>query len=579
MRIPTILTCLLLAAAPLPCTARLFFIGSNPHTSRIAFPQDVLLVSYSYAAYRIAYQWGPSYGNPEDPFGKPDTSYTAHKEEITFAQQEGDTQTSAFSKKGATDLFTHTLIHQHVWQDRLHTLFSLSFKNLTSGTSFHGNLRGETEAGAVEYVDVSSSVQAQSHMVYLEATTGLDLFSVPVGIKLGYGREWKEKPKGSTEADVNGSTVESGRMLWGWSTSGCNHIFGYPHINGDAWFYDRYTTGHTDQFDLQLGATLDRVKIGSRYRFRTGVLEQYSWRSENVYDQDDLPQEETLDRNFNGSYRRADDAKLTARHIVRVYGNVTFMERSMFKLNTLFFVGGEFCDSENVAAGDHEAATGVKETERALILEVNPNVNIYPGRHTTIDAAILTELAVSRYENTYERGTSGGRKETYRNSAPHIGDEPWWENFSYADEHFFDIGAEINAYLPLYGNSGSSLGCSAILLYNNKFTYTTRYFGQTPEGSSAFDETHTRETYMRESWLNTSVGFTYRHDRFLFQLHYAQPLVYTRYLETRVKDGGGRTLYRKASLFEPGIQQGASASAHPEEFGTQMVSFMAAYTL
>lgn len=563
-----------------PLYARLFFIGSNPHTSRIAFPQDVLLVPYSYVAYRMAYQWGPHYGNPEDPFGKPNSSYATSSEDISFAQEEGEAEKAGFNKEGSTSVQQHTLMYQHIWNDKTTSLFSLTYKNLNAQSSFNGNLQAELDDGTYQYVDVDSSTSSTSQMAYTEAITAFRHLGFPAGIKIGYGREWKDKPKADTNAAVNGMSIDSDRILWGWSASGCNHIFGYKHITADAWFYNNYTAGHIDQFDIQLGATTGRFKSAVRYRLRSGIEEQYSWKSDSTYEADELSQEETLDTNFNGSYEKNDIARKSIQHIGRVYSNITFLESQYFKFNTLFFVGADIHESEHVSSSDYEIANDVKESCKTLLLEANPNVNIYPGKYTTIDAAILSEFGISKYENTFEKGTGGGSKETYINSSPYVGDEPWWENFSYADEHFLDLGAEINAYLPLYGNKEQSLGCSVILLYNNKFTWNTKHYGQNPEtgDSFSFDKSHKRETYKRETWFNTAVGFTYRHKKIIAQFSYAQPLIYKRYVETSVKEGG-ETLFSHSSTFEPGIQQGASASGRPEQFGTQMVSFMVAYAL
>ncbi|MCP4136958.1 MAG: hypothetical protein GY754_38680 [bacterium] len=548
--------------------ARLFFIGSNPYLSKIAFPQDTLLIPSGFISYSLEYQSMPWWGDVDEPAKKPNNNYTSSSDSFTFANNSTDTQQSTFNKDGAVSVFKHTVDYLRYWSNGFNSMFSLNLKTMSMNSTASGNLRVTNDAGAsLGYTSFDYELSNFSYMLYFESITSYKFGSVPVGLKLGFGREQFGDPESLLTANnYTVGALTSSRILWGWSTSGCKKIFGHSHINGDAWTQSDYSTGGVYQFDTQIGTTFELVKIGARYRYKTGVLDYYVW--------------DTPASHLSGEYVRQKWSKELTEHIGRVYGNVNFYKNRKLKLNTLFFFGIDDSTQGNVYSQDNSIDSGVKESFTNFIVEANPNVNINFGKMFYIDIAVLLEFSWTNFENTYEQWISsvGGRKEVYWKTSGSFttGEEQSWNEFSYANEHFYDGGWEVDLSIPLYGDTRHKLVFGAMIFHNNKFTFVTKYYGEPNTTDGSFTVTNKRYDEKIEMWVNSAVSLFYKYDEMFFRVTYIMPMVYNVTFSTKLVDSSETTLYESEKSMQTAVQESVAIS-HPTVQSSARLSFMVGY--
>ncbi len=559
--------------------ARLFFVGSNPFYSIIAFPQDIRYYRSEYIGLNILYQNSPYWGNIDEPLTKPNNSYTSIEEHINFSTPEGETEKSEFNAEGDYNIYTTKFYYFRPLNKKIKGLFTLTCKYGSMTEKSWGKLRAE-ETNQYIYIPFNFESYRGAYNIYIESILGFYI-GFPAGIKVGIGRESMGDPESSFRATARGIDIDSKRILWGWSTTGCNHIFEYKHINGDAWFLDYYSKGSIYQFDFQLGATFSWLKLGNRLRYRTGDFESYKWKSLWTISTDASP-EEKLKYNFEGEYQKQKWGKNISEIIERIYGNIKLLKERYYRLNLLAFFGIDFYKAMNVNSENPDITNDVEEEYKNHIIELNPNINIFAGRGIIVDGALLFEFSWTKYENTYERWHSGlgGTKRTYWDTSVYAEDEYSWEDFSYADEYFFDTGVEIDFLIPLIKKRRKKLSIFVMLMKNNKYTFQTKYYGynEDTEDDIKFNITGRRENYTREIWLNSAISIIYEHNKYTFRLTYFEPLVYSLKHTTEVFSNGESVYYHEIEM-QTAVQESARIAIHPARQGSAVISFYISYKL
>lgn len=533
--------------------SRLFFIGSHPFFSIIAFPQDLMLFRIDSISYTISYQSLPWHGDVDEPENRPNESYTLTEQSISFVQDEKDTEKSWFNQSGSRCLIKNKIDLVYSINQNCKNLISLSYQIDKRENNAEGNLKAEEDDESY-YVPFKYQHTQSLYKYYLYTILAFSINRTPIGIKLGYGKQDNSSMKNTLEATVNGTNIYSNRLLWGWTTVGCNKIFGFSHINGDAWYQNSFSFGPTTRYDIQLGITFSGFKFGNRFRYILGKKDQYGWITTNT--------NSVLKKNFYGTYEKKRWAKISDEYINRTYANINLKKNRYMALNILLFFGIDFFEEQSILSENTEYQNSDLESFKTYIIEANPNINIKLKNRLVIDAAVLLEYAYTRYENLYQRYNNiiKASRMTFWDTSVYAGDEYSWENFSYADEYFFDIGFEIDASIPLYGRKNQVLALMIMLLENTKFTKTKKYFGNNENTShdTKFNITGYRINYKREIWLHTTFSIFYKINKVHFRFDLIQPLIYSLSKSTSVLDNNQNKLFYCEKLQQLAIQEGTT---------------------
>ncbi|MBN1984103.1 MAG: hypothetical protein JW795_21415 [Chitinivibrionales bacterium] len=535
--------CGIIFCISLNADSRLFFVGSNPYMSYIAFPQDILDFSNDFIYYYTTFQRLPWWGDVDEPTKKPNDSYISTAQKTVHAQS-----ATSFFDHGASISVLATSYGiacpiSTLYRSYSEMSYALDYRSIKST----GNLNNATNGTTVPYeYDANNSNSDFGIRTTIASTRWRN---IPIGLKLQFGFNNTTQPQSSIEftKTINGTarTFESTKLLWGWSTAPCSHIFGAQSPDGDAWLQNEFAVGPLYRFDIQAGATLPKAKIGSRLRYIVGKQDQYSWQ----VDSSQLASvgDNTVWSNFIGSYVKSNWAKKSSDAIFRAYSNVFWKKNDHYSLNTLFFLGGQAYSNREALSEDLSIVDDRKYSLKSIVLEANPNINIYAPKvkASFIDAALLFEYCYTRHSNTGPIWLpSGGDKEFYVSSTVYPGLEYSWENYSYANESFFDAGLDMSMNVPLFMNGEKRVALGLLMFLNSKFTYQTKYFGtSTASGSDAdFTVTNLRKNYKREFWFNSALSLNYWFGNTYIRAELTEPLLYSLLPRTRVTDSKGRTV-------------------------------------
>jgi hypothetical protein len=545
----------ILLISPAKQWARVFFVGSNPFMSMMAFPQSVLELDKDMLWVTASYQSLPWWGDVDEPMNRPNDSYASTEQSINFVKEAGDTESSYFSQYGFMSVIEGQVNYFHKWAKNVKSMLTVKYTLEAMYGNAEGNLRAETNT--IQYIPFAYDVSHHIHNFYAEGVLGFLFGDNPSGLKLGFGYENTGNLSSSFNATVEGIDIKSDRLTWGWTTVGCNHILGYKHINGDAWLQNSYSIGPLYQFDIQFGTTFPSVKIGSRFRYITGTQDQYVWQANST--------NTVLERNFDGTYVKNVWSKKTDDLLYRLYGNFVLKRTQAYSLNLLLFFGYENKNAYNALAENMSIQTSSRESFSSIVVEANPNVNIYGDKGFSIDIALLAEYSYTRFENMYDRWNSflGGSKSTFWDTSSYQGIEYWWENFSCADEHFADVGADLAMQIPLYGTKTEKLGLSLVLFINTKFTFKTKTYGTNQNTSTdvVFSPVSYRDNFKREIWFNSVIGLVYQWERYTLRIELYEPLIYSLLSKTSVTDASHTITYFTQEKTQAwAVQQGTKVS-------------------
>lgn len=531
MRIYEILLVLVILTIYSTCGAntRVSDIGSNPYFSYTLYPQDILELPEFSFSYFSRYEKLPYWGDIDEPNNKPNGSNY-----ITTGDEIIDNKSSFMHSANV-----HSVNNQFGLTRRLrkNLLASFDFNYDINGLSSdaEGNLSDSAEID--EFIPFKYSHQHNINNIYLRGIFGFNIREVPVGlfVRLEYENTFYFNQEFTySKGEYSGS---SNRALWGWSTRGCNHIFGTRQAEGDSYFQREYSQGPLYRFDLQGAATLSKVKFGGLFKFKFGHQEQYLWRSDTT--SSSSTGDTILDRNFVGEYVKGNWSKVTRDATIKAYGNINWRKGKRYALNTFISLDYNGRTHGDALSENLDIENDSKEKMRSISLEFNPNINLSLGElFHYIDVALLLKYSYARHNNTYERWIGGGTQETYWNSAVNGENENVWERFSYANENYFDIGVDISTMFPIVNKESGYLGFGFMLLFDTKFTQFTKYYGTNTDNeiTNTFNVYNRRENFKREIRFNTVLMLQMLKGPFNVRFELKEPFLYSLMPSTRITD-------------------------------------------
>ena len=124
----------------------------------------------------------------------------------------------------------------------------------------------ETSGSSTTYymVPFNAGTFTKQNLLNAQIIYANTFFNIPVGVKLSYQNKRSDIPWGHLNFTDKGTTYNSSHLTWGWATFGCAKIFGYSHINADAFFQNSYTVYDGNQIDAQLSFEIDNKHGESR---------------------------------------------------------------------------------------------------------------------------------------------------------------------------------------------------------------------------------------------------------------------------------------------------------------------------
>jgi hypothetical protein len=533
-------------AAFLPCHGRGFFSGSNPQTTVFAFPQDILLIPKDFVFYYTVFQQQPWWGDIDQFDLRPSTTYLLTGEKIGV--------------KGSNDYFLHNS-NLYNWKNTLGGTwtFKPDFKTRLDLDYNYIPLRSHAEGAMTNSSGNSLQFNYNNalsmHDFYLTSYWAFKWKDIPIGLKLGGGRQATTEPRLKWSITENGTTYEAQRQVWAWSTMQGGRMFeNYPGDDHGR-YEDEYSFGSLYRLDIQASATLPRLKVGGRFRLTTGKLDWYQWQPNTG-----SPVPDPVIEDKRGSYQDA-YAKKIGEKTFRVYGNYNWIKEDNFLFNTFVLSRYTLLDSIRVDPANTSVETGIKEKSRTFVFQINPNINLYPwgNKYTYIDLAILCNYANMGYDYTRPYWVGGGQKDSYAetwtyytptDSTGAVIDTVWltedyaWYKCSYARQNFFEVALDINPTFPVFGDREQSLAVNVSLLLWLRFKWLNKYYGtgRTTSTDVFFDVQNIRKTFEREVWLNSVLNIIYRRGNYTFRLMFGQPLTYSLTPSTRIFDASGKKL-------------------------------------
>ncbi|MFC1572110.1 hypothetical protein ACFL6M_00780 [Candidatus Eisenbacteria bacterium] len=499
--------CILLLGLPAPALANpSFTVGSNPYETVFAYPHDILRWPRGGVFLRIDPQTLPWQGDVTNIGRRPSESYTSTYQDVEFAPPSG-------YEGDPADVHSWMRVSSYAYRRRLglggllttdRGKFLLEFTNasLDMELTADGVARAsESTDGATAYhlVPFHGRTEAQKDSYELKLIYANRLRGRPYGFKVQYAQRTSGKPDGFIRFARDGQTYVVPHLTWGWATTGCNHIFGYGHINADAFYLDNYTIYAGHQLDLQ--ASFEHsgdYKTGVRYRRRTEDGDNYRWRY------DDGSQ-------FTGDYHADPHWKdrKTSR-LLRAYSKARFWESGSLDAGILFFAQ-RVVDEKSEINKVIESDPTWRERQGQWASEMNPYLN-YLFRGGYLDCGLLFEVARTSLTNSEMRWNEishSDQRDVLWSTSPHLGWSSSWERFSKGTEWFVATGGEVGSSITVY----KQLAALTRLTILRKYTWTEKQYGKSliPEGASQFQfqRTHERNNFARETWMTGAVGLSY----------------------------------------------------------------------
>lgn len=508
-----------------------FTISSNYYLTIFAFPHDILKWPNSGLFFYYNPQTLPWQGDVTDISNRPDEAYTTSYQEIEFAPPSG-------YEGNPNDIHSWMRISGYayktyaafggIYQTKLGKfLLELGKTSLNMELLAEGVGRAEEEvSGGSEYhlVPFQAETNAYKEDYDIKVIYANKIFDNPFGLKLKYIKKSSDVPHGYTSFTKEGQKLELTRLTWGWTTASCNHIFGYSHINADAYFQDRYSVFNGHQIDFQLSYEhKGNYKTGLRYRRSREDGDNYRWQ---YFEGSDVQGQYYVDENWKD--RKTND-------FIRAYSKIRFWQFDNLDAGFLFlFQYGSHLETPVNKISPTEPLS--EEREREFIIETNPFLNFrFKGGY--LDFGLLLEISKTSMKNTRTRWNSvshGNQKGVLWNTSPYSGWTPSWENFSKGSQWFFATGFESYSSIAIY----KRLSLLAQITYFRKFTFTEKVYGESviPEGGNSytFHQSHERNDYNNEHWLTGSLGFSYGWGPMQFFATLQLPLAYLVKQETKL---------------------------------------------
>lgn len=526
--------------------ARIFFVGSNPYLSVMAFPQDILKYQGNFAYYYPTYQKLPWWGDIDDqsnipPFGDYSTTEENYSREWIDSET-GEVQKRSYYHKSSHRTFKNEIGFSHKFNDSLVNTTSITYSNILMKDEMDGLITNAFDPSRGAF-PVEYNLKHLAHHFYIQSMFGFNLQHNPFGIKVGFGmdeggdiernysiRMHKGEKKDSADDSL---IINSRKMMWGWSQEECSLIFGFKS-EADGHSQYEYALGPMYRGDLQFGWTLPRVKLGTRFRYTRGDQDQYTWRvdSTSLVEADDML-DSSFAESFCGDYYEHGLNRETNAALYRLYGNIFWKKGKRYSLNTLLFLGLESVNRKNILGihnlFDYRKYDISDEKTRTLIGEINPNINLYPGKKFSyIDVALLLE---------------GCRTLSEISNRPEVADpsDNDYNVSSEVEENFADIGIDISTLFPIFGGKRGYVALGMIAFANSKFSwYTEKYrYATTPDPDVSIYHLEKDRVEMREFWFNSMFILQWGIGNFQIRAELIEPLLYS------LKKTEKRTYYKR----------------------------------
>lgn len=510
-----------------------FTIGSNPYLTVFAYPHDLMRWPDRGLVFTLSPQTLPWQGDVTDLANRPSVSYTSNYQSVEFAtppDYEGD----------PSEIRSWMEVSSYAYRTR-YSLGGLTLSRYgkflveLGKTALNMELRAEGVGRAYEYagsekvyrlVPFDGKTEAERDNYDFKVTYANFAFGHPLGLKLHYTRFSSGVPDGYIRFTREGTTYSTPHLTWGWAAKGCNHIFGYSHINADAFFQNSYTVYGGRQWDLQASFEVrGNYKSGIRYRTRREDGDNYKWKYDDgsEYEGAYYVDEQWMDRKSSS--------------LLRGYSKVRFWKAGNLDMGILFFLQVDSSDKtrENKLVQSEPYS---HEREGGFALEANPFFN-YNSDRGYLDFGFLVEISRTGMENTRTRwnGVSGSDEEDVLwSTSPYMGWTPSWEDFSKGTRWFFATGLEAYSSINIY----KRLSVQSRLTVLKKYTYTTKIYGESniPEGGTSyeFEKSHERNDYRNETWMTGAIGLTNGWGPVQVLVDMQFPLAYLLKQRTRLSD-------------------------------------------
>jgi hypothetical protein len=517
-----------------PAQIRVAQIGSNPFLSAELFPQDMQEWPITGFSYSPSYAKLPFWGRIDDPLGRPDGNYTST-----------GLGTENFSHTANVFSITNGFSYTHSFSPRVFMLAGLDADFDARYNGADGVLHGDPPDSVSPPPPPMPFKYSMLHTLGMGRFTGAGAFrafGVPAGARLQFGVQNTATLDHTTTFTKDGTEYSSKRATWGWTTTGCAHVFGLHNPEADTWLQDGYATGPLYSVDLQAGATLPFGKAGLRFSTLNGHQDYYSWRP----DSSAFGPDTVINRNFIGHYEKQDWSRTTGGLVTSLYTNYILRTHDLAALGLFGRITYTGLSHGEALSGNLDVTNDDRESMHGFSLDVAPNLTIPFGSFFSyIDIAVPIQYGYARKSNTYMRWVGGGQIRTYWNTRTSNDDENVWEPFSYANQHDIGMGIDFNTMFPLMNAPAMKLGLGVQLLINACATFTGKSYGNnTDDGSTVnFTVEKQRFDYEGRKQFATGVKLQFMGTRSLGWFEITEPLLQAVRPVTKVTDASGDLVF------------------------------------
>ncbi len=529
-----------------------FTISQNPYLTIFAYPHDIMYwpasgVYFNYQSQRLPWQ-----GNVTDIMARPSESYVNNFQFVEFAtpyDYTGDpTEVYSWAK-----MVGYALSKQYNMGGIYTTVYGkfmgeIGLSTLNMKLNAKGVARAEEDGPEYHLVPFESEIRGREYNFQAKLLFATKLFNNPFGFKFDYKRKNSIEPNGYLNFTIEGTQYNTDHLTWGWATQGCNHIFGYAHINTDAFFQNNYSVIDGNQLDLQASYEFNgNYKTGIRFRSITNKGDNYNW---NYHE----------GSQYEGSYTHDPDwySKHTERFI-RTYSKVRFLQIGNLGAGILFF--GQYGKNASYSVNrTSEGDPNSQEISNQFIIETNPFFN-FKFDKGYIDFGLLLEgeyAPMKNIRNTWNTSTEAEESGVLWDSSPYEGWSTTWENFSKGHDMFFATGGETYSSINIYKRLSMQAGLTLL----KKFSAIRKVYGDSyvPEGGGSFEfnRTHIRKDRKNETWMTGTMGLTYGKGPIQIIGILQFPLAYLNKRITRLKEDSGTVLFEHEKRNVWQVQQPAS---------------------
>lgn len=505
-----------------------FTISQNPYLTVFAYPHDILY--WPSTGFFINYQTQnlPWQGNVSDINARPSASYVNNYQHLEFAppyEYTGDPEDVYSWSKISGYAYTNDYSVGGLYTTKYGKfLGQLGISTIQMNLFAEGIARAEEDGPVYHLVPFESETNGAQYNYDFKLLYATKLFNNPFGLKINYNRKNSIEPDGYLNFTIDGNEYETDHLTWGWANQACNHIFGFSHINTDAFYQNNYSVKDGSKLDLQISYELNgNHKSALRYRSVSELGDNYNWNS-------------TDTMGYTGSYTMDPDwqSKHTM-NFIRGYSKVRYIKSDNLSAGLLYF--GQYSRDESYRVNRiSEGEPNYQDIINQYIIETNPWFNLKFDKGY-LDFGLLLEVeysAMKNIRNAWNETTGGEESDVIRNSTPYQGWSTSWENFSKGYDMFFATGGEAYASFDIYKRLSMQVGLTIL----KKYSYIRKEYGNSvvPEDEGPFDfvASHTRNDTRNETWMTGNAGITWGYGPVQFIGIMQFPLSYLNKRQTRL---------------------------------------------